>query len=292
MQSPPRTKVYLEGRYRKLSRDLPQTIFWCPKCKGHTRRRRGCPQCEGFGKLTRDSVQELVGWVLGKAFGTRHHKFHGAGREDMDVRMLGEGRPFVLELVGPRVSDVDLAEQERTINERNAGRLEIVGLHWTEKERIRVLKESKHAKRYRARIALSEALDDGRVVDLVGRRFTVQQQTPNRVAHRRADLIRERWVEVESIVPLAPAASEQQAGEDAAAHEVEVVLLTEHGTYVKEAISGEEERTQPSLSDLLGVECRCVELDVLGLLDEEGEESVVTPAADLPPAFGTGIDVD
>lgn len=290
MQNPPRTKVFLEGRYRKLTRDLPQTIFWCPKCKGHTRRRRGCPQCEGFGKLTRDSVQELVGWVLGKAFGTRHHKFHGAGREDLDVRMLGEGRPFVLELVGPRVTDVDLAEQERIVNERNAGRLEIEGLHWTEKERVRVLKESKHAKRYRARIALSGALDDARVAELVGQRFTVQQQTPNRVAHRRADLVRERWVEVESIVPIAaaPDAEEGTAGEV----EVEVVLLTEHGTYVKEAISGEDERTTPSLSGLLGVACRCVELDVLGLLDEEGEDTVVTPATDKPPAFGSGIDLD
>lgn len=285
MQNPPRTKVFLEGRYRKLTRDLPQTIFWCPKCKGHTRRRRGCPQCEGFGKLTRDSVQELVAWVIGKAFGTRHNKFHGAGREDMDVRMLGEGRPFVLELLGPRVTDVDLAEQERIINDRNEGRLEVTGLHWTEKERVRVLKESKHAKRYRARIALTGELDDARVSELVGKRFTVHQQTPNRVAHRRADLVRDRWAEVESIVPLESTADDGSA-------EIEVVLLTEHGTYVKEAISGEEERTKPSLSELLGVECRCVELDVLGLLDEEGEESVVTPATDLPPAFGSGVDLD
>lgn len=27
-------------------------------------------------------------------------KFHSAGREDIDVRMLGEGRPFVLQLIG------------------------------------------------------------------------------------------------------------------------------------------------------------------------------------------------
>jgi tRNA U54 and U55 pseudouridine synthase Pus10 len=63
----PRGKVFLEGRYRKLSRDLPQTIFFCPDCKGHPRRRKNCARCEGFGKLTRDSVQELVAWVLGAA---------------------------------------------------------------------------------------------------------------------------------------------------------------------------------------------------------------------------------
>ena len=101
MNRPPKTKVFLEGRYRKLSRDLPQTVFFCPDCKGHPRRRKKCARCEGYGKLTKDSVQELIGWVAGKAFGTRKHVFHGAGREDVDVRMLGKGRPFVVELVDP-----------------------------------------------------------------------------------------------------------------------------------------------------------------------------------------------
>ena len=88
MQPPPLPKLYVEGRYRKLSRDLPQTVFFCPACRGHERRRHGCKTCEGFGKLTRESVQELITWVLGKAAGTRKAKFHGAGREDVDVRML------------------------------------------------------------------------------------------------------------------------------------------------------------------------------------------------------------
>lgn len=277
MQKPPTTKVFVEGRYRKLSRDLPQTIFWCPACKGHPRRRKGCSQCEGYGKLTRDSVQELVGWVLGKAFGTRKHKFHGAGREDLDVRMLGEGRPFVFELVGPKVLDVDLAELERTVNDRNGGRLEVLGLHWTEKERVRVLKESRHAKRYRARVAVDGALDPERVTTLVGERFTAAQQTPGRVAHRRADKVRERWVRVVSLEP---------AGDDA----VEVVLETEHGTYVKEAIGGDEGRTRPSLAELLGVGCRCIELDVLAILDEEGEHEIVTPGLEQPPSFGLGVE--
>ena len=87
MNQPPRAKLFVEGRYRKLCRDLPQTVFFCPDCKGHPRRRKNCARCEGFGKLTRDSVQELIAWVAGKAFGTRKNKFHGAGREDVDERM-------------------------------------------------------------------------------------------------------------------------------------------------------------------------------------------------------------
>ncbi|MCA9002825.1 MAG: tRNA pseudouridine(54/55) synthase Pus10, partial [Planctomycetes bacterium] len=142
MQDRPQAKLFVEGRYKKLSRDLPQTVFFCPECKGHPRRRKNCTKCEGFGKLSRESVQELIGWVLGKACGTRKHKFHGAGREDVDVRMLGRGRPFIMELVGPRILDANLAEIEAQINDRNAGRLEVEGLHWTEKERVRVIKET------------------------------------------------------------------------------------------------------------------------------------------------------
>ena len=53
-------------------------------------------------------MQELVARQLLPAYRARSGKFHGAGREDIDVRMLGRGRPFVFEVVGPRRHDVDL----------------------------------------------------------------------------------------------------------------------------------------------------------------------------------------
>jgi tRNA pseudouridine synthase 10 len=272
----PKTKVFLEGRYRKLVRDLPQTVFYCPDCKGHPRRRRKCERCEGFGKLTRESVQELVAWVAGKAFGTRRNKFHGAGREDVDVRMLGSGRPFVLELVAPKQFDVDLAELEAEINRRNEGRLEIRGLHWTEKARVQAIKETPHAKEYAALVEVEGELDRDRVAELLGQRLTVVQRTPSRVAHRRADLDRERWVELRSV-------EEVEGRPD----RFRVVLRTEHGTYVKEVLSGEGGGTRPSFASLLGVPCRCVELDVLSILDAEGEPE---PEYAGPRGFGAGVD--
>jgi len=270
---PPRAKVFVEGRYCKLSRDLPQTVFFCPDCKGHPRRRKGCARCEGFGKLTRDSVQELIAWVAGKAFGTRKHRFHGAGREDVDVRMLGSGRPFVLELVDPKALGVDLAELEAEVNRRNEGRLTVHGLHWTEKARIAILKETPHAKEYGARVELSDPVDPARLDALVGTRIEVTQHTPERVAHRRADKDRVRWVEFVALEVL-----EERL--------LEVRLRTQHGTYVKEVLSGEDGKTQPSLASLLGVGCRCRELDVLGILDAEGEQE---PVYEAPRSFGDGL---
>ena len=277
MNQPPRAKLYIEGRYKKLTRDLPQTVFFCPDCKGHQRRRKNCDRCEGFGKLTRDSVQELVGWVAGPLFKTRKNKFHGAGREDIDVRMLGRGRPFILELVDPKVFDVDLAELEAEVNKRNEDRLQIEGLHWSEKARVRVLKESPHAKEYEARVHVEGEPDSAKIQELLDERIQVVQRTPSRVAHRRADKERQRWIELLAMEPC------PEAGEGLWT----VRLRTEHGTYVKEVLSGDSGNTEPSLGELLGVQCRCEELDVLAILDPEGE-----PDAELehePPRFGAGL---
>jgi len=274
MQPPPLQKLYVEGRYRKLSRDLPQTVFHCPTCRGNERRRHGCVTCEGFGKLSRDSVQELVTWVLGKAAGTRKAKFHGAGREDVDVRMLGSGRPFVVELVDAKMTAPNLVEVEETINSRNVDRLEVQGLHWAQKDRVRALKEGEFAKEYRALVEAEGPVSLDPLEARFGERIVLAQETPTRVAHRRADKVRERWVEYRSATQL----DEQR---------FEVILRTQHGTYVKEAVSGDGGLTRPSIGDILGVPCRCVELDVLGLLDVEGRADAPVPTP--PPSFGAGI---
>jgi tRNA pseudouridine synthase 10 len=276
----PNTKVFVEGRYRKLSRDLPQTVFFCPECKGHPRRRRNCARCEGFGKLSRDSVQELVGWVAGAAFKTRKNKFHGAGREDVDVRMLGEGRPFVLEILNPKQLDVDLAALEAEINRRNPGRLEVLGLHWTEKNRVRVIKETPHAKEYEAKVEADGEPQAETMRSLLGKRISVVQQTPARVAHRRADKARDKWVELVGFTriegPEVPQGRTHWS----------VRIRTEHGTYVKEVVNGESGATKPSLAELFGVPCRCLELDVLSILDVEGKAEPPRPAR---IAFGENI---
>lgn len=282
MNQAPKVKVFIEGRYRKLSRDLPQTVFFCPECKGHPRRRRKCERCEGFGKLTRDSVQELLGWVVGRGFGTRKHKFHGAGREDVDVRMLGCGRPFVLELIDPKIPDPDLAELEALVNSRNEGRLEILGLHFSEKGRVRILKETQQAKSYGARVSMDGVPTPEKLEEVIGKRIVLAQNTPQRVAHRRADMVRERWIELQSV----SLAEDEHEGPG----EWIVEVKTQHGTYVKEFISGEDGRTEPSLGGVLGVaSCACLNLDVLQILDQEGEELEIRERPEPPAGFGSGL---
>ena len=47
-------------------------------------------------------------------------RFSSSGREDVDVRMLGRGRPFLFELVNPRqvhLSQDELTKMQQIINE-------------------------------------------------------------------------------------------------------------------------------------------------------------------------------
>jgi alpha,alpha-trehalase len=97
--------------------------------------------------------------------------------------------------------------------------------------------------------------------------------------HRRADKDRERWIELLAAEPAS------EPGGDGLRWRVR--LRTQHGTYVKEVLSGDGGNTTPSLASLIGVPCRCVELDVLAILDAEGDAE---PESRLrPPSFGAGL---
>ena len=57
--------------------------------------------CKGTGLQYAESVQDLLGKRFVEAFDATDSVFHCMGREDIDVRCMGNGRPFVLELKAP-----------------------------------------------------------------------------------------------------------------------------------------------------------------------------------------------
>lgn len=238
--------LFMEGRYRKLLRGIPQTRWPCRKCRG-----KGCERCNFTGKMYPESVEELIAEKVLTASNGKESRFHGAGREDLDVRMLGGGRPFVLEIKEPKVRDLDLEELTSQINHHCQGKVEVLQLKMVGKDRRSGVKASSTEtyKVYRALVELEEEVSPEQT-DALNSLKVIKQRTPVRVSHRRADKIRTREVKDIKVKILDPT-------------HLELIIDCEGGLYIKELISGDEERTQPSVASLLGTGAQCIELDVL-----------------------------
>jgi tRNA pseudouridine synthase 10 len=81
---------------------------------------------------------------------------HGAGREDIDAFMLGDGRPFVLEMIGPRVRHVDLQAVEERINAYAMPKVKASGLVYVDKSAVEEVKSMKVSKVYRLKVIYNE----------------------------------------------------------------------------------------------------------------------------------------
>tara|TARA_B110000014_G_C19846487_1_gene438714 strand:- start:64 stop:648 length:585 start_codon:yes stop_codon:yes gene_type:complete len=183
--------------------------------------------------------------------GASSDAFHGMGREDIDVRCLGEGRPFVAELKSPLRRTVDYDKLAKVINKGAKDQIEIHGLRASNKAEVSRIKETKAEKSYTIRFTCDHTLTDEEVItkiqSLSGK--TLEQQTPQRVAHRRADLVRSRKViSIEDIL--------------VEGNEVQFDVRCESGTYVKELVHSDEGRTNPSVAGLLETDCEVIRLDV------------------------------
>jgi tRNA pseudouridine synthase 10 len=239
--------VFMYGRYRKFERGIPQTHWDCRVCRG-----AGCERCNFTGKMYQDSVEELIGRPVTGFFEAESAVLHGAGREDIDARMVGTGRPFVMEVVSPKRRSVDLSALEALINNEAEGRVSVSSLRWSRRDEVEIIKSHKGYKKYRILIEVESPLSGNELQSAIEalKGVKVEQRTPQRVAHRRADLVRERKVlDIEFI------------GEEQGKYLLEVT--GEAGLYIKELISGDNGRTRPSLAEILGKPAQVCTLDVV-----------------------------
>jgi len=243
--------LYLRGRYRKLDRTLPQTRWPCRRCRG-----RGCTTCAGTGKTYPTSVEEIVAAPFLAATRAEGTRFHGMGREDIDARMLGRGRPFVLELLRPRVRTVDLAALAEELARSAAGRVEVGDLVPCDAAEVVRVKESSPEKSYRVGVLGETSLAKVNEALTVAVSRAIAQRTPTRVAHRRSDRVRTRRVVAAHVV-------------EAAEGRFTLELRTEAGTYIKEWVEGDGGRTEPSLASLVGAPLKVEFLDVTEIHDTE-----------------------
>ncbi|MEA2089146.1 MAG: hypothetical protein U9O89_00070, partial [Thermoproteota archaeon] len=84
-------------------------------------------------------------------------------------------------------------------------------------------------------------------------KIMVRQQTPQRVLHRRANRVREKYIYETKVKRLTP-------------NKVEIRVRCQGGLYVKELITGDEGRTEPNVAGIIHAETTPLELDVLNVL--------------------------
>jgi len=248
--------LFIFGKYNKLMRGIPQTHWYCRKCMG-----KGCELCNFTGKQYLISVEELVNPEFMKESKSTDSKFHGAGREDIDVRMLGQGRPFIIELRNPKIRKLDLSKLERRVNRRNKKKVRIQNLRYSNKKEVINLKSgAKNTKKVYKSLVLSEGKlskeeFNVKLLELKSRleNQEIHQRTPVRVSHRRADKIRRKYVF-------------NIDGKYVKSNLFEFIIKTQGGTYIKELISGDNGRTSPSFSEVFKMPLTCKELDVLEVL--------------------------
>lgn len=230
--------VFVAGRYNKYSRTLPQTPWIL----------------DGVRKAD-TSVQELICPQIVEAFRASDVRFSSSGREDVDVLMLGNGRPFLLELVNPlnvSIGNAEVQKIEDSINTMTSI-VAVKQLRRVNKDSSTLLKQGEEEKRkiYSALVWTEGEVTQDRLklldesTDLV-----LRQNTPIRVLHRRTLAVREKVIYSMKTQLLD-------------SHHFRFHLVTQAGTYIKEFVHGDFGRTQPNVGTLLGCDADILSLDVL-----------------------------
>ena len=245
--------LFIYGRYNKLIRGIPQTHWDCRRCKG-----MGCVNCNYTGKQHQTSVEELIIPEFIKVSKSTGAKFHGAGREDIDVRMLGKGRPFILELQNPVLRLLNLENLEKRVNKITKKKVKIRDLKFSNKNKVISIKNNAEntKKLYKALVQSEKRITKSQFNEflillenqLVGKKLS--QRTPERVSHRRADKVRQKYIY-------------ELNGRFLKSNLFEFTVKTQGGTYIKELINGDKGRTTKSFTELFGAPLICKELDVL-----------------------------
>jgi tRNA pseudouridine synthase 10 len=152
-----------------------------------------------------------------------------------------------------------LKEIEAKINEGAVGKVEVSRLRFATKDVVRHLKKGEGAqKEYRLLAEFENPVSDEdiRLLEEKLTGATIKQQTPLRVMHRRADLIRERYIYKLKVKKLS-------------LKRALLEIRCQGGLYVKELVSGDEGRTIPNVSDLLKNRAKTLKLDVLKVIMDD-----------------------
>eukprot|EP01104_Vermistella_antarctica_P021223 TRINITY_DN943_c0_g1_i1.p1 TRINITY_DN943_c0_g1~~TRINITY_DN943_c0_g1_i1.p1 ORF type:complete len:716 (+),score=154.53 TRINITY_DN943_c0_g1_i1:138-2285(+) len=235
--------VYIAGRYNKYKRGLSQS-----------------PWEIGGTKVSETSVEELLVAPLLPIFRAKEFKFRSSGREDIDVCMLGNGRPYIFEAIDPHYVPRSIKEYEVIEKELNASTslVQVSLLQLVPPKGCAEMQAgaAEKQKAYRCVVKVDRVITPDSLRPL--RTITdleLVQTTPVRVLHRRAHLER-----VRTIYRMDAFFIDE--------HHIILDLVSQAGTYIKEFIHGDRGRTTPSFGSLLNCDAEILQLDVLDVYQD------------------------
>ncbi len=207
---------------------------------------RGIPQTKWPSKKYKTSIEQIIAKPYMKVTAGSGHKLHGLGREDIDARCLG-WRPFILEILEPKKRKMDIKKLSKKVGRG----IKVRKPRMSNISEVRTLKEERADKTYTAMV-MCENIKKKDLAKLKILLKSIKQKTPERVIHRRADKYRFRKVRSIKTIYINK-------------KKFRITVRCEAGLYVKEMISGDNGRTNPSISSILGQTCMCKDLDVLAI---------------------------
>jgi tRNA pseudouridine synthase 10 len=168
------------------------------------------------------------------------------------VRMLGRGRPFVLEFMNPKrilSCREDIAGLQKRMTSDVVYCLDFKLVDKRYFDDLKEIENSK-AKRYCCVVWVKRRLlkADCDLLNSLAH-ITIKQKTPVRVMHRRALMVRDKLIY-------------KLKAEYINQHYFVLHMLASAGTYIKEFVHGDLGRTVPSIGSLLGSEADILQLDV------------------------------
>jgi len=228
--------VYLAGKYNKYVRDLSQTPW--------------------IDEEFQSSIQELICENITDTFKCDSFTFTTSGREDIDVRMLGKGRPFFIEIMNAHkifFKYNEFRSMEDKIN-NNTEKIKVSNLQIITKKQTNLIKDAEGSKQkdYRCVVWTSKPFQPNELEILKTlTNFELDQNTPVRVLHRRTLMVRKKKITRLEFQYISPHFF------------VLDVIGAQAGTYIKEFVHGDLGRTTPNIGSILNCEADILQLDVM-----------------------------
>ena len=230
--------LFLKGNYNKFSREIGQSPW---EINGE--------------RVCVSSVEEEMKSIIIQKYEAEDLKFSAGGREDRDVRMLGEGRPFMVEIINPKKN----IENELKIIEEEVNKSKFIKIHNLEKcnkDYTEVIKKAEvnKTKIYTCFVWVQKELKDEDINKLnTLKNIDLLQKTPLRVLHRRSLMDRKKLIY-------------RMKAEKISEHFMILDVIASAGTYIKEFVHSDLMRTDPSVKTILDCDVDILQLDVRDLI--------------------------